>query len=174
VLGAAYRRKSLPKGGISNFVHEKYNYLNADVSKFCKDQNIEACALKLQLTALDIYVVTVYRAPCGNFISFLNGLDSIIKSLCKAELNLIICGDINIDYLTDNERRKQLDAMLLSYNLAATAHFLTRIQNQSCRAVGNAHIAVLPRAPTRAPTQLACRSYTSPTTPSRSSNSSRD
>jgi exonuclease III len=103
----------LPKGGIGIFIHEKYNYLYVDLSKFCKDQDIEACALKLQLTALNIYVVTVYRAPCGNFNSFLNGLVSIIKSLHKAELKLIICGDINIDYLIDNERKKQLDAVTI-------------------------------------------------------------
>jgi hypothetical protein len=71
------------------------------------------------------------------FNSFLNGLDSIIKSLYKVELKLNICGDINIDYLTDSEREKQLDAMLLSYNLMATVHFPTRVQNQSNMTVDN-------------------------------------
>jgi hypothetical protein len=49
----------------------------------------------------------VYRAPAGKFNLFLDGLDSIIKSLYKVGLKLIICGDINIDYLTDNERKKK-------------------------------------------------------------------
>jgi hypothetical protein len=79
-----------------------------DLSKYSKEHDIEACALKLELTALNIYVVTVYRAPRGNFNSFINGLDSIIKSLHKVELQLIICGDINIDSLTDNERKNSL------------------------------------------------------------------
>jgi hypothetical protein len=51
-----------------------------DLNKYCKEQDIEACAIKLELTALKSCVVTVYRAPQGNFNSFLNGLDSIIKS----------------------------------------------------------------------------------------------
>jgi hypothetical protein len=80
-LGAAYCRKSLLKGGVCFFVHKKCNYSNGDLSKYCKEQDIEACAPKLERTALNIYVVTFYRAPCGNFNSFLNGLDSIIKSL---------------------------------------------------------------------------------------------
>jgi hypothetical protein len=43
-----------------------------------------------------------------------------------------MCGDINIDYLTGNERgKKQLDSVLLSYNLMATVHFPTRVQNES-------------------------------------------
>jgi hypothetical protein len=71
-----------------------------DLSKYCKEQDVEACALKLELTALNIHVVTVYRATCGNFNSSLNGLDSIVKFLYKVELKLIICDDINIDYLT--------------------------------------------------------------------------
>jgi hypothetical protein len=106
-LGAAYCRKSLLKRWVCIFVHKKYNYSNVDLGNYCKEQNIEACALKLELTALNIYVVTVYRAPWGNFSSFLNGLASIIKSLYEVKLQLIIC-DINIDYLTDNGRKNSL------------------------------------------------------------------
>jgi hypothetical protein len=79
-----------------------------DLSKYCKQQATEACALKLELTALNICVVTVYRAPCGNFNECLSGPDSIIKSLYKAELKLMVCGNINIDCLADNERKNSL------------------------------------------------------------------
>jgi hypothetical protein len=80
-LGAAYCRKSVLKGGVCIFGHRKYNYSNGDLSEYCKEQDIQACALKLKFTALTIHVDTIYRAPCGNFNSSLNGLDSIIKSL---------------------------------------------------------------------------------------------
>jgi hypothetical protein len=110
----------------------KYSYSNVDLSNCCKEQDIEACAIKLEL---NIYVVTVYRALRGNFNYFLNGIDSIIKSLYKVELKLIMCADINIEYLTDNERKNQLDAVLLSYNLMATVYFTTRVQNQSNMAI---------------------------------------
>ena len=68
---------------------------------------------------------------------FLNRLDSIIKTLYKVNFKLIICGDINIDYLSDNDKKRQLDAMLLSYNLLAIVHFPTRSQNQSNTAIDN-------------------------------------
>jgi hypothetical protein len=61
--------------------HRIYNYSNGDLSKYRKEQVTEASALKLQLTALNIHLVTVYRATRGDFNSSLNGLDSIIKSL---------------------------------------------------------------------------------------------
>jgi hypothetical protein len=80
-LGAEYCRKSLLKGRVCIFVHKKYIYSNADLSKYCKEQEIEAFAMKLELTALNIYIVTVNRGPCGNFNSFFTGLDSNIKSL---------------------------------------------------------------------------------------------
>jgi hypothetical protein len=44
-LGAAYCRKSLLKGVVCIFVHKKYNYSNGDLSKYCKEQDTEACAL---------------------------------------------------------------------------------------------------------------------------------
>jgi hypothetical protein len=41
-----------------------------------------------------------------------------------------------VDHITDNERKKQLGAVLLSYNLMATVHFLTRVQNESNVVIG--------------------------------------
>jgi hypothetical protein len=75
-----------------------------NLSRYCKDQDIEMCALKLE-PVVNICVLAVYRAPSGNFISFLSGLDNIISSLYKAESKFIICGDTNIDYLKDSEKK---------------------------------------------------------------------
>ena len=48
--------------------------------------------------------MAVYRAPTENFNLFLNRLDDILKTLHKVDTQFIICGDINIDYLTDNKK----------------------------------------------------------------------
>ena len=77
------------------------------------------------------------RAPTGNFNLFLNRLDDIIKTLYKVDLKLIICDNINIDYLKDNDKKRQLDAVLLTYNLSATLHFPTRSQGYSSTATDN-------------------------------------
>jgi len=84
--------------------------------------------------------MAVYRAPTGNFNLFLNRLDDIIKTLYKVDLNLIICGNINIDYLTDNDKKRQLDVVLLTYNLSAIVHFPTRSQGYSSTAIDNIFI----------------------------------
>jgi hypothetical protein len=69
-------------------------------------------------------MIVVYRAPCGNLHVFITRLDCIIKSLNEVEWKLIICNDINIGYLMNNDKRRQLDVMLLSYNPSAIVHYL--------------------------------------------------
>ena len=105
-------------------------YSNIDLDKYCKDQDIEVCVLKPKSTFFNICIMAVCRALTGNFNLFLNRLDDIIKTFHKVDLQLIICGDINIDYLTGNDKKKrQLDAVLLTYNLSATVYFPTRSQD---------------------------------------------
>jgi len=48
---------------------------------------------------------------------------------------IAICGDVNVNYLIDNIRRSQLDAVLHSYNLAGIVKFSTRF-------VLNSHTAI--------------------------------
>ena len=136
-LGATYCRQTVKRGGVCIFAHNNLNYTNIDLSAYRKEQDIEVCALNLKLTFSNRKIMTIYRAPTGNFEVFLNRLDSILKTLCKADSKLIVCGDINIDYLSDSEKKRQLDAALFSYNLFAIVHFPTRSQYQSNTAIDN-------------------------------------
>ena len=113
---------------------------NPDLGKYCKDQDIEVCVLKLKSTFFNVCITAVYRAPTGNFNLFLNRLDDIIKTLYKFDLQLIICGEVNIDYLTDNNKKRQLDAVLLTYNSSAIVYFPTRSQGYSNTAIDNIFI----------------------------------
>ena len=115
-------------------------YSNIELDKYCKDQDLEVCVLKLKSTFFNVCIMSVYRATTGNFNLFLNRLDDIIKRLYKVTLQLIICGDINIDYLTDNDKKRQLDAVLLTYSLSATVYFPTRSQGYYNTAICNIFI----------------------------------
>ena len=46
-LGANFCRQIREKGGVAIFVHNSLSFLNIDIVKHCKEQNIEICALKL-------------------------------------------------------------------------------------------------------------------------------
>jgi hypothetical protein len=50
---------------------------------------------------------------------------------------LIICGDINVNYLTENGMKRQLDAMLVSHNLTSTVKFPTKTWSKSSTTVDN-------------------------------------
>jgi len=96
----------------------------------------------LQLSYLNIHILSIYRALTGDFKLFLNQLDTLLKSLYKTDIEFIVCGDMNTDYLIDSYNKKQLNTTLLSYNLTNTVQFPTRIQNNSKTAIDNIFIDV--------------------------------
>jgi hypothetical protein len=67
--------------------------------QFCIDQDIEVCAIKLHHCTNNICILTVYRAPTGNFLYFSNSLEAILNKIYTKSTNIILCGDININYL---------------------------------------------------------------------------
>ena len=64
-------------------------------------------------------------------------LDTILQLLYTPKLNLITCSDINVNYLNDNDKKNELDAVLNSYNLFSMVKFPTRICNESISPINN-------------------------------------
>jgi hypothetical protein len=56
---------------------------------------------------------------------------------------IVVCDDLNINYLSENGMRKQDDAMLILYDLTSKVDFPTKIQNESSTAIGNIFINIL-------------------------------
>jgi len=56
---------------------------------------------------------------------------------------IVVGGDCNINYLSENYMRKQVDAVLIPYNLTSRVDFLTIIQNKSSTATDNIFINIL-------------------------------
>jgi hypothetical protein len=109
---------------------------------YCKDKDFEVCAVKLHFNTRKICIIAIYRAPSGNFDSFINKLDTILKKLFKATIDFIICGDININFLVDRDRKRQLEALFNTYNLTSTVNFPTRTQHNSATAIDNFFIDI--------------------------------
>jgi hypothetical protein len=86
-----------------------------------------------------VYIIAIYRAPTGNFDLFLSKLD-ILRNLYTNMHDYIVCGDINIDYLIDSDRKGRSDALLKTYNLTSVVNFPTRIQKNSTTAIDNIFI----------------------------------
>jgi exonuclease III len=92
-------------GGICIFVKENLNFMNVDLRKFSHEQDIEAGAVKLSVNSLNICIFSIYRTPSGNFVHFFDKLEMILNLLHSNNTQLIICGDININYLVENKKK---------------------------------------------------------------------
>jgi hypothetical protein len=116
--------------------------MNIDLRKFSHEEDIEAGAVKLSVNSLNICILSIYRAPSGNFAHFLDKLEMILNLFHSNNTQLITCGDININCLVENKRKNLLDSLLASYNLTSTVYFPTRIQNNSFTSIDNIYINV--------------------------------
>jgi exonuclease III len=85
----------------------------------------EACAIKLISTNIKIIVLAVYRSPSRNSDKFLQKLDNILNTLHNNKSEFIICGDMNINYLQNCDRKQQLNMLLSTYNLIGMVNFPT-------------------------------------------------
>jgi len=131
------RQLHIKKGGVAIFVHNSLGFSNTGIDHHCKEQDIEICALKLSFGTLNICVLTLYRAPSGNFSIFVLNLNTILQSLYTPMLHFIICGDININYLNDSVNKSKQGNLLLSYNLTGTINFPARVHNTSATTIDN-------------------------------------
>jgi hypothetical protein len=101
---------------------------------------MEIAAVQLKSNKKNTVILCVYRAPSGDFDYFLNKLDIILDSLHNYKTELILCGDININYLENNNKKQQLDCLLGTYNLVGTVYFPTRTTNNSATLIDNIFI----------------------------------
>jgi hypothetical protein len=77
-----------------------------DILHKCREKDLEICAVELETEASKLIDLSIYRAPTGDFNQFLKKLDVTLKYLYKPKTEFIICGDINMDYLLESNRKK--------------------------------------------------------------------
>jgi exonuclease III len=144
-LGANYCRTMYEKGGVCIYLHTNLNFVNIDLNKYCKDKDFEVCTVKLNLSSNRLCIITIHRAPTGNIDTFITKLDTILRNLYTPTQEYIICGDININYLPDSEKKRKLDTLLRTYNLISMVNFPTRVQGNSAIAIDNIFIDITRR-----------------------------
>jgi exonuclease III len=126
-LGSSYSRQTFQKGGVCIFVREDLCCNRTDVSYYCEEKNFETYAVLLEIKGFHIIIICIYRSPPGDFGHFLRLLDATLKYLQKPKTEFVICGNINVDYITDNHRKQQLSLLLNTYNLVHTVDFPMRV-----------------------------------------------
>jgi len=81
------------------FVHEDLDFFSISLDKYYKKKHIEICVIRLKITPIQVIMLAIHRSPSGNFINFFKNLDSILNTWYSNNIEFVICGDININYL---------------------------------------------------------------------------
>ena len=121
----------------SQYFADKSNLTNMNLNGLCKEKDLEICAVKSHLPSHEICVITIYRSPSGNYQYFIDKVETILNMIYSNSVEIIMCGDININYLINSTSKQLLDSLLASYGLHSTVQFPTRIQNNSYTTIDN-------------------------------------
>ena len=140
ILNAHFCRNIFKKGGVCIFTHKTLHCREIKLNKFSKEKDLEVCATELQQLSYKVCIMTIYRSPTGDFQYFLNTLEEILNSLYNKYNDIILCGDININYNINSTIKKSLETMLSSFGLSDIITFPTRIQNESHTKIDNIFI----------------------------------
>jgi exonuclease III len=141
-MGTSYCRESIIMGGVCIYVHNSLAFGVINISELCTDKAMEACAIKCSFFSSIFCVLAIYRSPSGNFSLYITPLETIIKKISKPNLLMLVCGDFNINYLIDNNKKQQYNYMLQSFNLYSVVHVPTRITTTTQTLIDNIFIDI--------------------------------
>ena len=127
ILSTYYCRRQALKGGVCIFVNKNLTFSPINLENYCVDKDIEVCAVQLHKFNKKLCILAIYRSPIGDFPNFMTVLENLLQLLYNPKMDLIICGDINIDYLQKSNRVIQLNTLLQTFNLSNIINFPTRI-----------------------------------------------
>jgi exonuclease III len=136
-LGAYHCRKIHRFGGVGIYIQDNLSCTPICLTKFCSEQDLEICALKIINAKKVICIICMYRPPMGNLETFMHLLQSALEKIYTNSMKLVICGDININYLKNCSYKAKLDSLLATYNLQSIVDFPTRITENSYTAIDN-------------------------------------
>jgi hypothetical protein len=134
-LAVNFSRNNHTSGGVCIFSGLYLQVKPINLSQFSDEKIFEICSIQIELGIYSIIILCIYRSPSGNFSKFLNALDSTQRSLHKQKTEFIICGDLNVNFLSDSNFKFKLSLLFQSYNLFYVVDFPTRFNsiNNSCR-----------------------------------------
>jgi hypothetical protein len=73
-------RQEFKNRGVYIFIHEDLEFFPITLDKYCKVKDIEVCAVRLNITPIQLTILAIYWSPSGNFTNFLKNLDSVLNT----------------------------------------------------------------------------------------------
>jgi hypothetical protein len=137
VLGSSYCRQLKLKCGVCIFVQNNLKFTPLNVDEYCADQDFEVCAIHLHSTHNKLCILVIYRSPHGNFNTFITKLDLVLQKFFNLNFTLVVCGDVNVNYLMESHKKTELNRILQSFNVSSIVNFPTRISPNSSSTINN-------------------------------------
>jgi hypothetical protein len=107
-----------------------------------KGFRLEVCAIKIHVVAKSACINCYIQSPISNFDLFITKLNTILRKLYTVTTEYVFCGNINIDYLVDSDRKSRLEAPFKTCNLTSVVNFPTHTQKHSATAIDNIFIDI--------------------------------
>jgi hypothetical protein len=76
-----------------------------------------------------VILCCLYRSPSENPNYFLKLLEKTLKLLYQPAISFVICGDLNINFLTESIVKQNLETLMKTFNLTQVVTFPTRTCN---------------------------------------------
>jgi hypothetical protein len=77
-----------------------------------REKVFELCAIKIIINNRKLCILCLCGAPDGGISQFIEQFDSTLSYLVSNKIEPIICGDININYLSENQKKMPLQSLL--------------------------------------------------------------
>jgi hypothetical protein len=71
-IGAQFCRVLYEKVGVIIYVHSSLQYMNIDLSEYCKQKDIEICAVKLIINSLNMFIIATLIIFYNSYTTFFN------------------------------------------------------------------------------------------------------
>lgn len=129
IVGDIYCRRRLSHGGTLVFVKDgaSVKIKKLQCSKLSTDGDFECSAIKMQIESFKCCIVSIYRSPTGCIETFFDKLNETVVCCQKSAFHIFICGDLNIDFLTDSKEKQLLDDFMCNFDLCSMSNEPTRV-----------------------------------------------
>jgi hypothetical protein len=141
-LAANYSRSGRKGGGSCIYVRNYLIFNTINITQYGIEKVSEPCAIKIDCGEHDIVIICLYRSPSGDFYQFLQLLDGMLIYLCKPRTELMLCGDLHVNFLMNSNYKLELTVLLQSYNMTNVIEFPTRINGGHGTAIDGIFINV--------------------------------
>ena len=132
---AIFYRTITTHGGVAIYLQCEVKYKVVNIDKFCIENNIEVVAVNL--VDFNIILVSMYRSTSGDANMFLTKLDKLLTFLRVFNLQILICGDFNIDINDNSSTSVEFLNVLRTFNCYCSNFEPTRGKSCLDNAVSN-------------------------------------